>query len=546
MSDTENMSQATFESHKSDSKSDTSSVIDDSMDEVSSTISSVAESLGMVTLVCGTEVTVDFLNHLDQLLRQHLHMFRIVMDREAEIMRVNQARRVQELSPLFLGRTNRIPTAPTTAPTTAPSIPQTLPSPVRAVRSNPSPAATTSTTPAVTPTAVPVVSSPTVTSSTITSSSPTVAVASPSITTTTTTTAAETTASTSAAAAIVIASQSGNDVPVVHSELRSLSRRGLVTALNSQFRSRLESIVNVQATEGVSAAHLPSSRATVSSGISSVVAPPPPPSASTVPSAVVIPEQPQPRLDSLEPSVRVPDQTFVERLLPAVPTFDPDGRDTSSELVALLDFQVTSRVLSSRFRDRLESMLRERMNRERIQPVRLSIPVASAPRSRTAAPTPVPSPAPQALNPALDTTQPMSMPPPLPRPYGNSTDSALSRVSSEIVQLRAQMDEMRRTMQASLQMQMEVQRMMSQEIASMFHMLRQQPIPHNQQQQVSAGNPLAAGKCVVCAENDSDVVFFRCGHVCTCLTCAHLCKSQSKVCPICRAPIQEFIRAYRV
>ena len=69
------------------SKSDSSSL---HCDEVASTITDVTESLGMVSMLCGVEVTMDFLNDINSILRQHLYTYRVVMDREAEIGRVNR------------------------------------------------------------------------------------------------------------------------------------------------------------------------------------------------------------------------------------------------------------------------------------------------------------------------------------------------------------------------------------------------------------------------------------------------------------------------
>jgi hypothetical protein len=77
----------TSSSHNtSESKSETSSVLD----EVSSTVDSVAESIGAHAIMCGVEVTLEFLEQLDQVLREHLHRVRLAAERDAELMRVNR------------------------------------------------------------------------------------------------------------------------------------------------------------------------------------------------------------------------------------------------------------------------------------------------------------------------------------------------------------------------------------------------------------------------------------------------------------------------
>lgn len=47
-------------------------------------------------------------------------------------------------------------------------------------------------------------------------------------------------------------------------------------------------------------------------------------------------------------------------------------------------------------------------------------------------------------------------------------------------------------------------------------------------------------ECVICLVRDREVVFFPCGHVCTCSTCSKLVQE----CPLCRRKIQERLRVY--
>ena len=95
------------------------------------------------------------------------------------------------------------------------------------------------------------------------------------------------------------------------------------------------------------------------------------------------------------------------------------------------------------------------------------------------------------------------------------------------------------------------------------------PIMQQQQQQQSMVVPLssntassyvetlthnlnqgASSECTVCYENSVDCVLYSCGHMCLCYECAYtLYRGRTQggqgLCPICRAPIRDVIRAYR-
>ena len=44
-------------------------------------------------------------------------------------------------------------------------------------------------------------------------------------------------------------------------------------------------------------------------------------------------------------------------------------------------------------------------------------------------------------------------------------------------------------------------------------------------------------ECVICLDNDTDIAFLPCGHVCTCSECS--CMSKLHKCPLCRRPIND-------
>ncbi|XP_010445857.1 PREDICTED: kinesin-like protein KIN-7M, chloroplastic [Camelina sativa] len=50
--------------------------------------------------------------------------------------------------------------------------------------------------------------------------------------------------------------------------------------------------------------------------------------------------------------------------------------------------------------------------------------------------------------------------------------------------------------------------------------------------------------CSVCLEMPIDSLLYRCGHMCTCLKCAHELQWSSVKCPICMAPIVDVVRAF--
>ena len=52
--------------------------------------------------------------------------------------------------------------------------------------------------------------------------------------------------------------------------------------------------------------------------------------------------------------------------------------------------------------------------------------------------------------------------------------------------------------------------------------------------------------CLICMERPKDALFIRCGHLVSCMDCACLLKQRNDPCIICRDPIVEVIRTYRV
>nr|CAG4643097.1 EOG090X03H5 [Ilyocryptus agilis] len=67
----------------------------------------------------------------------------------------------------------------------------------------------------------------------------------------------------------------------------------------------------------------------------------------------------------------------------------------------------------------------------------------------------------------------------------------------------------------------------------------------NQSLTCQAGGGVGS-ECTVCYERETDCVLYSCGHMCLCYDCAlTLYRGGRGICPICRAPIRDVIRAYR-
>lgn len=219
--------------------------------------------------------------------------------------------------------------------------------------------------------------------------------------------------------------------------------------------------------------------------------------------------------------------------------------DSTSDLSTLVTLQVTQQVLQSNFRDRLEAVLARHMERRRLHPTRLNISSRSAPAGTgtSAAPSRAGRPG---------TT--------IPRAAGagaraaggfagaNSPASAVWQMQRDMASMRADMAQMMLLLQASTEAQRDMQRQMRQEVSAVFHSVRQNADQHADLSGVSlptATRPLG-GKCVVCADAPADMVAMRCGHVCACSVCARQCAATGQACPICRAPVDEYMQVYPV
>lgn len=139
-----------------------------------------------------------------------------------------------------------------------------------------------------------------------------------------------------------------------------------------------------------------------------------------------------------------------------------------------------------------------------------------------------------------------SSPPPQPLPSqtyyqdsGSRSPEPANRLSIEmelIYDLRGQMEQL------------------NLEMAELRKSLQSTKMQHsNPQEEVRSVNVMANNSlvgapkrrtCCICYEMQVDSLLYRCGHMCTCLKCAHELQWSTGKCPICRAPIDDVVRAY--
>ncbi|CAN4087106.1 unnamed protein product [Withania somnifera] len=104
-------------------------------------------------------------------------------------------------------------------------------------------------------------------------------------------------------------------------------------------------------------------------------------------------------------------------------------------------------------------------------------------------------------------------------------------------QLHKEIFEIRRSMKSCMNMQMKLQRSFKKEVAAAISQLGQKS------RGISHSKGSNKGNCCVCYEEPVDSLLYRCGHLCTCLKCAHELISGTGKCSICQAPITDVVRA---
>lgn len=129
---------------------------------------------------------------------------------------------------------------------------------------------------------------------------------------------------------------------------------------------------------------------------------------------------------------------------------------------------------------------------------------------------------------------------------GGLNPVAAQDLSREVQVMKADIEELKRMVRLSFQLQLDVQRAIRQEVAAVVNWglsRYSEDVRATVPSQSSAVS--SAGPCVICSEGVVDTLLYRCGHMCVCYSCAMELKSQRHNCPFCRAPIEDIVRAYQ-
>eukprot|EP00002_Diphylleia_rotans_P031629 TRINITY_DN6575_c0_g1_i1.p1 TRINITY_DN6575_c0_g1~~TRINITY_DN6575_c0_g1_i1.p1 ORF type:complete len:429 (+),score=91.11 TRINITY_DN6575_c0_g1_i1:197-1483(+) len=284
------------------------------------------------------------------------------------------------------------------------------------------------------------------------------------------------------------------------SEIQTATTQRRVSAMSEAFRQRLESIV-----EGTPArlaslaplrAHLLASGATVATnGTAAPVA-----TTSTTPASQL---QSQRNTLPTRPAQRAPVAQVV------------NNSTIEVELGELVEHHTVTSLLSSEFRNRLERLIRRRLQSAGVAPP-IYIQRRQTDHQRQV----------EEIDAAVAANA---------RAHGGHS-------SRELDLIRQEMLELRRMMCASLEMQMEMQRTLRQEVSAVLMAQRQSPAPATFAP--AANPPPKADTCIVCCEKSVDCAFYKCGHMCACHMCGLSMQQRSLPCPVCRAPIREVLRVY--
>ncbi|XP_027341657.1 uncharacterized protein LOC113854697 isoform X2 [Abrus precatorius] len=118
----------------------------------------------------------------------------------------------------------------------------------------------------------------------------------------------------------------------------------------------------------------------------------------------------------------------------------------------------------------------------------------------------------------------------------------------DMVRLQQRMNNMQRTLEACMDMQLELQRSIRQEVSAALNRSTGSSgiDDHVSPDDKSKWECVRKGLCCICYESNIDSLLYRCGHMCTCSKCANDLLQSRRKCPMCQAPVVEVIRAYSI
>ncbi|CAH2078465.1 unnamed protein product [Thlaspi arvense] len=133
-------------------------------------------------------------------------------------------------------------------------------------------------------------------------------------------------------------------------------------------------------------------------------------------------------------------------------------------------------------------------------------------------------------------TTSFSLPEPsIPTNQSTQEMQMISDLRGQMEQLQREVLELRNSVKSCVEMQLHFQKSLTQDHSRSGS---------SAEQRVDTNKDPLKRKCCVCLELPVDSLLYRCGHMCTCLKCAHELQWSSKKCPICMAPIVDVVRAF--
>ncbi|KAL3828518.1 hypothetical protein ACJIZ3_017320 [Penstemon smallii] len=137
----------------------------------------------------------------------------------------------------------------------------------------------------------------------------------------------------------------------------------------------------------------------------------------------------------------------------------------------------------------------------------------------------------------------------LSQPFDTELE-VISDLRIDMARLGQRMDNMQSMLEACMDMQIELQRIVRQEVSAALNrsiLSTDEDAPKGSTLfDESKWDQVKKGICCLCSSSNIDSLLYRCGHMCTCSKCAEDLIHHAGKCPMCRAPVVEAVRAYFV